>query len=640
MAQPDKPFYDFGPFHLDAAQRLLFRNGELVSLPPKTAETLLVLVRNHGQLVEKHDLMEALWPECFVEEANLAVHISQLRKALGESGEARYIETIPRRGYRFIGRVTNGASASVSEGESRESPLLGSTEAETQVSHVWSSLLSRRLAVLPIAFAVLGAIALFAVLRTGRKINGPVLPAQAAPIHSVAVLPLRNLSGDPGQDYFAEGLTEELITNLAQIRSLRVISHTSVMRFKETTQPLSEIARELGVDAVIEGSVSRSGNQVRVNAQLIRCSTDEHLWAKAYDGTLDNIIVLEKQVALAIVQQVHGAINLSEAARLAQSGTANEAAYDLYLKGRFFWNKRDQANLLKAIGYFEQAIRQDPNYALAHSGLADCYVLLGMEPRPNHETDKLRAEAAAVRAVALDDSLAEVHTSLAGIRVLYDWDWPGAEREFKRAIELNPAYAPAHHWYAVLYLAPQHRWDEAISEMNRALELDPVSPILTTDLGWVYYAQGQYDRAITQYRKSVELAQDFIPAHYRLFQVYDLKGMQDDAVRELEAQVRLMNNDQDARGIAGIYAQSGYHGLLEFMFRWRRAQSRRGNSDANGMAISAMSVGETDVAMDELRRAVANREPQVIYMAVEHQYDGLRSDPRFHELLRQAGLPQ
>jgi TolB-like protein/Tfp pilus assembly protein PilF len=468
----------------------------------------------------------------------------------------------------------------------------------------------------------------------------------------LAVLPFANLSGDPAQDYFSDGLTEEMISELGRLdpERLGVIARTSAMKYKHTQEDIAQIGKELGVSYVLEGSVRRAQNRVRVSAQLIQVSDQTHLWAQNYEGDMHNVLGVQEQVANAITRKIQ--VNLSRGQQTASRNpqTLDEDAYDNYLKGRYFWNLRTNDGFHKAIGYFNNAIQRDPNYAQAYAGLADCYTLLALYGEPVQEVMP-RAQAAARKSVALNDSLPEAHTSLGAVEALWEWNWPAAEREFQRAINLDPNYSPAHHWYANLYLIPQGRLDEAIAEMKLAATLDPVSLIVTTDLGWSYFVSHQYDSAFEQYSKALEMSAEFLPVHFRLSQYYLQKGAYDQALAQSEQAIRL----------------DGYHGSLLTEFAgtapvtqqdYRKFLRRRleeinsgrpdlGASPANvplqtdpeGRAAFYAELDEMDQALKGLQGAVNERDPGLIYLAVDPVFAALHSDARFQEIERRIGLP-
>src|SRR5271165_1903085 len=534
MSKEVRHLYEFGPFVLDPGERLLRHGVARMELPPRAFDTLLVLVENSGRLLEKDALMRTVWRDTVVEENNLSQVVYLVRKALrdGEDG-ARYIETVPKRGYRFVGEVreletrpgngnghNGGAGLSTASSFSTGNQLEASTSAAvvatdsaaggdfpaastigvngSKISATKSGAASaaRRAWI----YGLVGGLAIVAV---GALLQGATwkhrVEEESGPIRSVAVLPMQNLSNDPGQEYFVDGMTDELITDLAQIRELKVVSKTSIMQYKGTRIPLPEIGRQLGVDAVVEGSVLRSGDRVRITAQLIRTATDRHIWARAYDGDLKDVLSLQARVAEAITSQVKLNLTTEESGRLRRARPVNPEAFDVYLRGRYMWNERNVEGFRSAIGFFNQAIEKDPDFALAYSGLADCHTLLTLYG--DDAANMTEAQTAAEKALQLDGTLAEAHTSLAAVEILHGWDWQDAEREFQRAIALNPNFAQAHHWYGNLLLGPEGRHDEAIAELQRAQELDPLSLIIQADTGFAYFLAGSYEPALKAYKK-------------------------------------------------------------------------------------------------------------------------------------------
>ena len=465
-------------------------------------------------------------------------------------------------------------------------------------------------------------------------------PAGTRSIQSLAVLPLENLSGDPQQEYFADGMTEALITELAKIGALRVISRTSVMRYKGTKKSLPEIARELNVDGVIEGSAQRSGNRVGITAQLIYAPTDTHLWAESYERDLRDILSLQKEVARTIAQQIRVTLTPQEQGHLAQAHPVNPEAYELYLKGHYLWNKRTEEGVRKGIEYFRLAIAKDPNYALAFAGLADCYsqpAFLGVVRLSPREAIS-QARAAAMKALELDDTLPEAHTSLALIKTNYDWAWADAEREFRRAIELSPSYANAHHFYSHLLMA-LGRNEESLSESKRALELDPVDPVINVHLGWDYLYARQYDLAIEQLRKTLELDPNLWDAHEFLGQAYEQKSMYSQAVTEFRKAVLLQSNPRTLAFLGHTYAVSGRRNEAHNVLEKLQDLSKERYVSPYFIAVIDVGLGAPGRAFEDLERAYEERSENLIYLKVEPIFDSLRPDPRFQELMRRVGLP-
>jgi TolB-like protein/Flp pilus assembly protein TadD len=449
------------------------------------------------------------------------------------------------------------------------------------------------------------------------------------------VLPLENLSGDASQDYFSDGMTDELITELGQISELRVISRTSVMTYKGARRPLPQIARELNVDAVVEGTVLRSGNQVRITAQLIQASTDMHLWAQTYEGELRDTLALQGKVARTIAQQIRVKLRAQGQNELK---IVNPEAHEAYLKGRYFWNKRTGDGLRMAVDYFNQAIKWDPTYAQAYSGLADSYALMGdweygvLVPKEAFP----RAMSAATKALALDNSLGEAHTSLAFSLDLFDWDWQSAEREYKQAIALSPSYATAHQWYA-WHLIVLGRNSEAITEMRTAQSLDPLSLIISADMADVLLISRSYDESIQQSRKTIQMDPRFAIAHYQLGQVFSQKHMYGEAIAELQQAMEFSaGNITFASNLAYAYAVSGKKNEAVKILRDLENQSNNGFSNPAGVALIYVGLGEKDQAMTWLEKAYEERfNPSVLFRPC---FDPLRFDPRFLDLLRRMGL--
>jgi len=435
-------------------------------------------------------------------------------------------------------------------------------------------------------------------------------------------------------------MTDELISDLGQISALRVISRTSMMVYKRTRKPLPQIARELNVDAVVEGTVLRSGDQVRITAQLIEAAADKHLWSQSYEGELRDTLTLQKKVARAIADQIRINLNQQEQATLKRVRIVNPKAYEPYLKGRYFWNKRTADGLKVALTYFTQAIDEDPQYAQAYSGLADTYALLGdwqyavMTPKEALP----RAKAAAIKALELDSTLSEAHNSLAFCLDVFEWDFDSAGKEFRRAIELNPGYATAHHWYA-WHLSVSGRHDEAIVEMRKAEDLDPLSLIIKADLAELLLIAHSYDESIRQSRKTIEMDPNFPLAHNQLGLAYLQKHMYDEAVEELQKAVRLSGGSPTCiANLARAYVATGKRSEAVKLLGDLKARSSQGHPDTSELAVIYASLGDTDQAMNSLEKAYQERfNPSVL---LRPGFDPLRSDPRFEDLVRRIGLPR
>ena len=461
----------------------------------------------------------------------------------------------------------------------------------------------------------------------------------AGHIHTLAVLPLQNLSHDPEQDYFADGMTEELITDLAQISALRVISRTSAMHYKGTTKTLPQVARELNADAVLEGSVQRSGDKVRIRVQLIYAASDQHLWAESYEGSLRDVLDLQNKVADEITRQIKIQLTPEEKTRLASARPVNLEAHEAYLKGRYYWNLRTEKGFQQAVRYFYEATQSDPNYPLSYAGLADSYILLGEYSLLPPQEAFPKARTAAAKALELDESLAEAHNALAAVKVDYDWDWPGAEREFRRAIELNPGYATAHQWYAEL-LAQIGRNEEALAEIKLAEQLDPFSLIINVVHADTLRCAGQNDLSIEQLRRTLEIDPDFAHAHFHLGMAYLRKEAFAGAIAEFQKAVSLSPNVTDYKGGLGYaYGVAGERAESRKLLEELKARSNQSYVPWFYIAEIYAGLGEKDQAMANLEKAYEQHEQGLAVMNRAPMFDPLRSDARFKDLLRRMNLP-
>ena len=460
-------------------------------------------------------------------------------------------------------------------------------------------------------------------------------------IRSLAVLPLENLSRDPEQEYFADGMTEQLITDLAKISELKVISRTSVMQYKRARKPLPQIAQELGVDAVVEGSVQRSGDRVRISAQLIDARADQHLWARSYERDLRNVLALQDDVAQAIANELKIKLASQGQPRLTGSRPVDPEAYEAYLKGRYYSSKRTEKDLKKSIEYFQQAIEKDPNYASAYSGMADAYALLGFRGNLPSNEALSKAKAAALKAVELDDSLADAHASLAFIAEIHEWDWATAEREYKRALELNPGYAAGHNWYAG-YLMYVGRFEEGIAEAKRARDLDPLSLPVNNALAGRLLVAGRVDEALEQLKKTLEMDPRFASAHQTLGWAYLNMGKHEEAIQEFQQALQLSGTD-DTDHIVDLgfaYAAAGKRELARKILAKLKKLHEQGVVPSGSIAILYGSLGVLDEAFAWLEKAYEERDPELTYIKVPaRRFEPLRHDPRYQDMLRRMGLP-
>ncbi|MGH9405318.1 MAG: tetratricopeptide repeat protein [Terriglobia bacterium] len=451
------------------------------------------------------------------------------------------------------------------------------------------------------------------------------------------MLPFENLTGDPTQDYFSDGLTEEVITQLGRQDPdhLGVIARTSVMRYKHGDESIGKIARELGVEYILEGSVRRSGDRVRISAQLIKASDQSHVWSQSYERPVRDVLAVQESVAREVKEHIANRLDRQGLAARSALRPVDPAAYRAYLEGLYFLNRRDVADYQKAIEEFEAAIRKDRSYALAYAALADTHILLTLEGY-DAAVEGPKARSAALKAVALDPSLAESHTALAAVDVLYRWDWRTAEQEFKLALRANPNYELAHHWFAALVLGPQGRYPEAIAEMKLAQRLDPVSLIVNTDLGWTYFIAGRRRGAFAQYQKTLRLDQRFVPVHYRLFEYYVSEGMYAQAVHEAALDAAYSGNPEAAHKIEQEYRARGFPRFLASQIE--AAKQGRSRIGRLGLARNDALLGRNDEAIGTLSTLVDTRDPAMIYLRLDPELASLHSDPRFQQLERRCGL--
>ena len=610
----------FGAFEIDLRSRELRKSGIRVKLQDLPFRLLVFLAERPGELVTREALGAALWPAgTFVDfEHGLGTAINKVREALGDSAaNPRFIETIPRRGYRFLATVESVGAALAAPIKQR--PRLG-----------WGGILVVGLAL---------AIAVFAIGWAGRlgKSGGT---ASFGPIRSLAVLPLENLSGDASQDYFADGITEELTTDLAKIGALRVISHTSVERFKHAGKSLPDIARLLHVDAVVEGAVLRSGNQVRITAQLVRAPAYEHLWAQTYDRDLGDVLAFEDEVAREIAGEIRIQLSALERSRLATARKVIPEVHDAYLKGRDEWSKRNPASLVKALESFKAAIGKDSTYAPGYAGLADTYAILGAagyDVMPESEAME-EARAAALKAIELDDTLSDAHASLGFVAYSYDWNWAEAEKEFKRSLDLNPSNATAHQWYSE-FLADLSRWQPAIAESERAAAVDPMSPIIHENLARPYYYSRRLERAIAYSKQTLEGDPDFSISHLRLGRAYAAEGRYTEAAAEFQRYFTLSGGSTLAlASLANVRARAGERQEALRLAAQLRSEATRKNVPAYQFALIYAGLDDSGEAIRWLEKAYQERSDFLVCLKVEPLFDGLRADPRFQAIERRIGL--
>lgn len=646
--------FEFGPFRLDTAEHLLLRNEESIQLPPKAFEMLVLLVENSGHVLQKNELIEALWPDSFVAETNLTQNIFLVRKALGdERGTPRFIKTVPRVGYRFVApvnRVWDESDAVVVESHTRERIVVKEEIVEHEIetdedlnnsraAAVISRLRQRRWK-LGLAAAgvivVLGIAAFFYQSIATRSMR----EKKIASIRSLAVLPFVPLDEESRDRYLGVGMAEALITRLGHLQQISVRPIGTVQKYADSELDPKLIGREFSVDAVLKGRIQKAGTRLRVSAQLLSARDGTALWTENFEENYADILSLQDEVADHLASQISAARGEPAKSLWARQRPQNVDAYEAYVKGRYFWNKRTADSGRKAIEYFKRSLEIDPSFARGYAGLADCHLLYASEA-----ADLLRPlgtfEFLVARAIELDDSLAEPHAALAYHKSAVEWDWSGAEKEFERAVALNPNYVTAHHWHAY-NLISMGRSREAIAEMERARAIDPVSLIINTDLGHIYYLARQNENALAGLQRALEMDPNFGIARERLGEVYAAQGRYEEAIAELQRARALFGGgagEIEAR-LGYVYAASGRKAMaqaeLNEITKRNKASQTFGDS-ATALILAAL--GEKEQAFKVLYEAAKRRDSLMALYKVDPMFDSLRADPRHEDLLRRMNLP-
>jgi len=566
-------YFQFGAFRLDPRERVLLRDGRLVPLPAKVLSTLLLLVRNNGRVVEKNVLMTEVWPDEYVEEGNLAQHIFILRKALGENtGSPRYIETVPRRGYRFVAEMIE-----------------------------------------------------------------PDKKDDDKEIVSLAVLPFINASNDPNMEYLSDGITESIMNGLSHLPQLKVTARSTVFRYKGTGIDPQEAGHSLGVRTVMMGVVQQLGEQLVISAELVDVEDGSRIWSESHKRFSD-IFSLQDQLASEISDTLRLKLSGEQKEKLTKRFTESREAYEFYLKGRYHWARRAIGDLKKGIEYFQQAIAEDPNFSLAHAGIADCLVLLGLFGAADSRTIMPQAKAAAMKAIELDESHGEAYASLGQIKLIYDRDWRAAEADFQQAVRLSPTYPTAHQWYGE-YLASMGVFDEGLTKLKKARDLDPLSLIINTNLGLNLYFARQYDPALEQLERALELEPNFFRAHLHLGMCYERKRMYAEAVAEFDKARSISENSWTLAGLGQCHASFGAREEAERLLDQLLELSR--HQFVSCATIAAVYAGFDDGAdqtIEWLEKAYEERSGLLIWLKVWPIFDHLRSNARFVRLLRRIGF--
>jgi DNA-binding winged helix-turn-helix (wHTH) protein/TolB-like protein/Tfp pilus assembly protein PilF len=664
MLLSNKTYFRFGAFRLYPGEHQFLRDDAAIPLAPKAFDVLVYLVSHSGSLVRREDLMQAVWPDSFVEETNLNVNISLLRKTLGTLSDGQpLIETVPRKGYRFNGTVTEEedsgslARAAVAQREVQLSPEVGAAAlaaalaaAATAAVHdsvpvpiapsvpVPATETPRRslpgMAILSLVLLALG----LAIILTVSHLRSRATTVSAS-TRSIAVLPFHGLSPNPGDEYLGLGMTDALITRLSDLHKIIVRPVGTVKKYATADDPIAA-GKELAVDSVLDGSIQHSGDRTRVTVRLLRVSDGEELWGSEFDEKLTDMFAIEDSISRKVAGAL--ALNLSgeEQKRLARPFTASNDAYQLYMKGRFFWNKRSVEGVKKSLEYFQQAIDADPGYAVAYAGLADAYITAGsygysiMPPREAMP----KAEVAVQKALSIDNSLAEAHSSLAYIKFTYDWDWGGAEREFQQAIALNPLYDTAHHWYSHELMA-LGRQDEAMAQSRRALEISPSDTVMNEHMAWTWLMMRNYDQAIQAAHKATEMDPNFVLAHRVTALAYMYEGSNQKAIEEFRKAVELTHGDPVARAyLARGYALAGQHEQAQEIMAELEKLATTQYIPPTEVAADYAALGNSEKALQWLNRSYDERASALPYIKVDRAYDPLRADPKFADLAHRLNL--
>jgi TolB-like protein/DNA-binding winged helix-turn-helix (wHTH) protein/tetratricopeptide (TPR) repeat protein len=633
-----KPSLRFGPFEVDFGAGELRKHGVKLKLVGQPLEILGMLLEHRGKVVTREELRTKLWPaDTFVDfDSGLNAAVNKLRVALSDSAEnPKYIETLPRRGYRFIGTLEPLDAPSWKPAE-QPSPAHSQPSAEMSAA-TGPGRRSHR-GVFLAALVLLGVLGVVFSFNLGGVRRTLFAKPAAAKLQSIAVLPLENLSSDPEQEYFADGMTDELITKLAQISALKVISRTSSMRYKKTSKSLAEIARELHVDGVVEGTVIQVGGRVRISTQLIEARTDHHLWARSYERDLRDVLSIQDEVTREIAGEVRVKLTAGEQERLVEARPVNPEAYLLYLKGRYFWNKRTEDGTQTAIENFQAAIEKDKAYAPAYAGLAGCYTAESIFGWRSPAEVIPKAKAAALKALEVGGSFAEAEATVGLINFQYEWDWAAAEKRFERALVQDPASVDAHFFYS-LYLSARGRANEAEAEAKRQLDLDPVSPVAVFQRAVQLYRARRFDEAIEAGQAGVKLDPNFPLNHWLLGEAYLAKQMRAEGLVEYEKYAEVSHGSTRALGYLGqALGRSGDQRKAEQILSRLKTLSKQRYVSPYYFALVYAGLGQSEQALSWLERACDEHSGHVVFLKVEAEWDPLRQDPRFVGLVQRIGL--
>ncbi len=629
--------YEFDEFRLDAKSHRLFRrsSGELVPLTPKAIELLLVLIQNKQRILSKDELLETIWGDSIVEESNLSQTIFVLRKALGENTkEPRFILTVPNRGYQFIASVRElGTENKILDEEFLSELPNVTSDSEAQISNSKSQISNRKFQIkwLAILLVLLLAFGIYWFYPAAK-------PVTVSDVKSIAVLPFEDLSQEQTEKYLGVSLGDALVNKFSELKQITVRPTRTTLKYAASRENVQKIGRELQVDAILDGRIQRAGERLRVSVQLIRTSDNTTIWTESFDDDFTNFFAVQDSISRKVAASLAVRMDDAERRRFDRRSTENAAAYQDYLRGRYFWNKRTAENLQKAIGHFEQAIEKDSNFALAYTGLADSYQLLAEYGAATAHEAFPKAKAAAQKALEIDDQSAEAHTALAYTQTFYDWDWAGAEQSFKRAIELNPNYATAYQWYGE-YLSVMGRFDEARSHLETAIRLDPVSPIILTDLAAFYHSQGTPEQQIEQARKVIEIDPNFAFGYFYLAFGYERKGMNAEAVNAFDKTMKLFGEPSDAvEELNKAFAKNGMRGFWEKRLEQIETRPHLKYFQAYNKALVQIRLGDVEAALKSLNQSCEQRDRWIVHAKYQPEFESLRQDSRFQDLLRRMKL--
>ena len=627
MIEMAEKTFSFAEFEVDAAKRLLLKDGQPVALNPKTFDLLLTLIENRGEVVHKNDLLDKVWENQFVEENNLTVHISALRKVLGErKNEHRFLVTVPGKGYKFVAELNEESSGEIIiENHKFERIII---EEEIEAEQEEAKLLPPKRSNHIFTVVLVG---LLSVAGIGVWFFFNRSMANAAPIESIAVMPFVNESGNADAEYLSDGMTESLINSLSQLPRLTVKARSSVFHYKGKEIEPRKIGSELTVQAVLLGRIVERGGNLTLSLELVDAKTNNHLWGEQYTRKMSELPVLQTEIARDVSQKLRQRLS-GETSTKPQ--TENAEAFQLYLKGRYFWNKRTPEAVKKSLESFRQAIESEPTFAPAYAGMADSYTLLGLYGTESPLEAMPKGRAAAQKALEIDAQLAEAHASLALISFLFDYDWANAERSFQRALELKPNYATANHWYG-LFLSMNQRPDEALARLQKAQELDPLSLSIGTDIAFAHYFAREHAEAVRLLNKTLEIDPNFANAHLNLGMNYLQQKKFAEAIGEFETVKSLTAGEQGEYELAWTLAFSGQKEKARAVLASLQAKP---NLSEYNLSIIYAALGENQNALEHLRRSSESRDPFFVALKVDPVFDSLRSEPRFQELVKSINL--